>query len=331
VESKSGRQGILGKTIVDATGDADVAVKAGAPFKYNPPGSNSLEFRMGNVNIQRLYEYFKNNRGHWVEFMDMPVPFEVFKKNWLEKGIFHTPHGGGWVPSSPIAQKVEEAVKKGDYVKERGLMKLLDAFGLYGLSCNNTMIINTGFFLSINELNVKEASKAEMEARKNAHYVAQFLKKYMPGFEDAFITATASELGVRFTRWIKGEYTLTREERDRGAKFDDVIAVGVVWEAREKNVFRTKFEIPYRCLIPKKVEGVLVASGKSASTEPRGLLRLQVHCMQLGEAAGTAAALCANDGLAPRRLDVKKLQKTLIKHGVYLGDEERLKELGLIV
>jgi len=141
VENKAGRQGVLGKIVVDATGDADVAAKSGAPLKYNPPGSNSLEFRMGNVNIQRLYEYFEKNRERWVEFRDMPVPFDVFERNWLEKGIFHTPHVGGCVPGSPIAQKVEEAVKKGDYVKERGLTKLLDAFGLYGLSWNKTMII----------------------------------------------------------------------------------------------------------------------------------------------------------------------------------------------
>jgi len=323
VESKSGREAILGKVVVDTTGDADVAAKAGAPFNYQPPGSNSLEFRMGNVDLQKTYEYFKENPERYPSDMDMPRSFEEFEKNWLKNGFFYYPHGGGRKPGSNIALLVDKAVEKGDYAKKRGICTGLDAFGMDGLAWNKTIIINSNFS-QIDDLNVREESKAEIEARKSCFYAAEFLRKYVPGFENAFIIATAPDLGVRVTRWIAGEHTLTEEETNRRAKFNDVVGVG------STGFPGTPFEIPYRCIVPQKVEGLLVASGKSASTERRGMLRGMTTCILLGQAAGTAAALTANTEVPPRKLDVRKLQRTLIKQDVYLGDDSRLRELGLL-
>jgi len=323
VDSKSGREAILGKVVVDTTGDADVAAKAGAPFNYQPPGSNSLEFRMGNVDLQKTYKYFKENPEGYPSDVDMPRSFEEFEKNWLENGFFYYPHGGGRKPGSNIALLVDKAVEKGDYAKKRGICSGLDAFGMDGLAWNKTIIINSNFS-QIDDLNVREESKAEIEARKSCFYAAEFLRKYVPGFENAFIIATAPDLGVRATRWIAGEHTLTEEETNRRAKFNDVVGVG------STGFPGTPFEIPYRCTVPQKVEGLLVASGKSASTERRGMLRGMTTCILLGQAAGTAAALATNTGAPPRKLDIRKLQRTLIKQDVYLGDDSRLRELGLL-
>ena len=315
IESKSGREAILGKAVVDATGDADVAARAGAPFNYEPPGSNSLEFRMGNVDLQKTYEYFKENPERYPSDMDAPRSFDEFERNWLENGFFYYPHGGGRKPGSNIAVLVEEASEKADFSKEKGILTGLDAFGMDGLAWNNTVIINSNFS-RINDLDVREESRAETEARMICFHITEFLRKYLPGFERAFIMETAPDLGVRVTRWIIGEHTLTREEVAEGVKFDDVIAVG------SNGYPGAPFEIPYSCMIPKKVESLLVASGKSASTRPRGLLRGMTTCIMLGQAAGTAAALAATTSVPPRKLDVRRLQSALKRQDVYLGDEK---------
>lgn len=323
VENKSGRQAILGKVVVDATGDADVAAKAGAPFNYEPPGSSSLEFRMGNVDLHKTYEYIKENPERYPSDVDAPRTFEEFERNWLENGFFYYPHGGGRKPGSNMAFLVRKAIQKGDYSKEKGIITGLDAFGMDGLACNNTVIINSNF-ARIDDLDVSEATKAELEARKSCFYIAEFLKKYVPGFEKAFIIETAPDFGVRFTRQIIGEYSLTKEEAEAGVKFDDVIGIG------STGFPGTPFDIPYKCIIPQKVDSLLVASGKSASTKPRGLLRGMTTCITLGQAAGTAAAHAVATGVSPRASDMKHLQRSLMRQNVYFGEEPRLRELNLL-
>lgn len=322
IENKAGRQAVLSRVVVDATGDADVAARAGAPFKYTPPGSNSMEFRMGNVDMQRLYEYLKQHPETHPSDMDAPRSFEEFERNWLERGFFYYPHGGGMKPGSPMAVLVDKAIEKGDYARERGICVRLDAFGMDGLRWNKTIVINSNF-TQIDDLDVWQESRAEMETRKACFLTASFLRKYVPGFEDAFIIATAPDLGVRVTRWIEGEHTVTAEDLNRETRFDDVVGT---LAAREGQGWT---EIPYRCLLPKSIEGLLIASGKSASTAPRGMLRGMTSCILLGQAAGAAASLAAETGVAPRELEVRKLQRRLLDQGVYLGDEARLRQLGL--
>jgi hypothetical protein len=323
IESKSGREAVLGDVVVDATGDADVAARAGAPTDYDPPGSSSLEFRMGNVDLQKTYEYFRKGPEQYPSDVDAPRTFKEFERNWLENGFFYYPHGGGWRKGSNIAVLVEKAIEKGEFSKEIGMISGLDAFGMDGTEWNNTVIINSNFS-RIDDLNVREASKAEAEARRACFYVAEFLRKHVPGFKNAYIISTAPNLGVRFTRWIEGEYTLSSEEVKAGARFADVIGVA-------SSGFPGKpFEIPYRCIVPKKVENLLVASGKSVSTNPRGLLRGMTTCIILGQAAGVAASLSSEGGTTPRRLDVKLLQKALFSQDVYLGNKNRLAQLDLV-
>jgi hypothetical protein len=323
IESKSGREAVLGDVVVDATGDADVAARAGAPTNYDPPGSNSLEFRMGNVDLKKTYEYFRKEPERYPSDVDAPRTFKEFERNWLENGFFYYPHGGGWKKGSNIAVLVEKAIEKGEFPNEIGMISGLDAFGMDGTEWNNTVIINSNFS-RIDDLNVREASKTEAEARRACFYVAGFLRKYVPGFKNAYIISTAPDLGVRYTRWIEGEYTLSSEEVKAGARFDDVIGVA-------SSGFPGKpFEIPYRCIVPQTVGNLLLASGKSVSTNPRGLLRGMTTCIILGQAAGVAASLSSKEGTISRKLDVKLLQRALFSQDVYLGDESRLTELALL-
>lgn len=348
MESKSGRSALLSKIVVDATGDADIIAKAGAPFKYSPPGSNSLEFLMGDVDMQKTFEFFEQNREKWklIENQDVPTTYEEFERNWLQRGMFHLPHGGGFIENSPLWSLVQQAVENGDYARIKGNCVRLDAFGLFGLGINNTTVVNTGFFVNVDELNVKEISKAEMEARRLIPYVANFLRKYVPGFEKAKVIASPSDLGVRYTRWIEGEYVFSVDDQLREARFDDVVGVlpltqawstfvpkkplqerGGLLEIRKKERY---FDVPYRCMVPKKLENVIVASGKSVSTDPRAILRGQAPCLLLGQVAGVAAALSAKQDTALQSIKIRDLQRTLFRQNVYLGDESRLTELGLI-
>ncbi|MFB0523262.1 MAG: FAD-dependent oxidoreductase, partial [Candidatus Bathyarchaeia archaeon] len=134
----------------------------------------------------------------------------------------------------------------------------------------------------------------------------RFLRGNLPGFEDAFVMETAPQIGVRETRRIVGEYTLTRDDALMGRRFEDAIAKG-------------PFDIPYRCLVPAEVDGLLVA-GRCISTthEAQGVIRNIPPCMVTGQAAGTAAALAARRGVRPRRLDVHVLREVLKEQGVEL-------------
>lgn len=205
------------------------------------------------------------------------------------------------------------------------MVSRLDVFGMDGMAWNKTVIINTGR-VSMDNFDLRQASQAELDARRMTRYAASFLRKYVPGFEDAFIISTAPSLGVRITRWIDGEYVLSREEVKAGCRFDDVVALHVTKALKGNSV---QCDIPYGCVIPRNVDSLLIGSGKSVSTAPPGLLRGMGSCMFLGEATGTAAALSAKLGATPRSLDVKELQKALVRQGAYIGDEDRLQELGV--
>ncbi len=327
-ESVSGREAILGEVTVDATGDADVAARAGAKFdEVSPEASHSLEFRMANVDLDRAYRYFRDNPDQYPEGLDIASTFEDFERAWLEHGLFHMPHGGG-----SVLKLIRDAIDRGTYVRESGMAEGLDAFGMYGTAWNGTVVINTGFYVA-DATDVRQRSRATIEARRMVGAVADFLRGNFPGFERAFVVQSAPELGVRITRRIVGKYRLTLEEMDGGARFDDTIGMSPSQVGMSGGVgFRDyAHDIPYGIVVPEGVDRLLVASGKNVSTEPRGALRGQVWCMELGQAAGTAAALCAASGARPGDVDVRELQRMLLGGGVYLGDERRLSELGLHV
>jgi hypothetical protein len=225
---------------------------------------------------------------------------------------------------------VQDAIARGEYQRERGVCYSLDAFGMYGLAKDHTAIINSNF-QAVDFLDPWERTQAILDAQRSVPYIAAFLKSHVPGFKDAYVAATASELGIRGTRWIEGEGVLTENDVLEGVRFPDVIGMGAYRRhVGNRLVFLPHgFDIPYRVMLPKGIEGLLVGSGKSTSTSPRGLLRGQARCMQLGEAGGTAAALSVRRGVVPRDLDIRALQKRLLDQGVYLGDAKLLKERDL--
>ena len=254
VENKSGRQAMLGKVVIDASGDGDVAARAGAEF------------------WQTRHEEAKR----MVDQLMYRIAFGAQRP----AGIFACDFGSSAVVWGPACKAIDAT--DGD-----------------------------------------ELSRAEVEARLGVY--EDFAAKQAKHAElvDARVAETPAMLGIRQTRFVEGEYKLTADDAIKGARFEDVIAISpcamIHSYGYRRYLEHDGYDIPYRCLVPKKIDGLLIA-GRSISScqEPYESHRAMVNIMAIGQAAGTAAALCSRDGVMPRGLDVGVLQERLMEQGAEL-------------
>jgi hypothetical protein len=181
----------------------------------------------------------------------------------------------------------------------------------------------------------EDLTTAEIEGRRQVMNLMRFFRKYIPGFENAYLLQTAAQVGVRETRRVMGEYVFSAEDVAEGRKFQDVVlrsaypvdihpSIGKAY-ARDDNSTPIApplgdwYEVPYRCLVPKGVENLLVAGRCiSATHEGQAAVRIMPSCMALGEAAGTAAALCLRESVKPRGLSAGVLRRQLTSQGALL-------------
>jgi hypothetical protein len=173
----------------------------------------------------------------------------------------------------------------------------------------------------------RSLSAGEAEARRQIGDIHRYLVDFVPGFAGAYFTKTAPFLGIRETRRIVGDYVLNRDDVLSCRRFDDAIAVA----SYPIDIHRPGdndctlewcgdcYDIPYRCLLPQRIERLLVA-GRCISTthEAMGAIRVMATCMAMGEAAGRAAAQAVREDLMPRQVDVARVQASLLEHGAYL-------------
>jgi hypothetical protein len=165
---------------------------------------------------------------------------------------------------------------------------------------------------------VEDLTKLEVDMRKVMLRGHAFLKKNFPTFENSFILDTASQTGTRGGRRVIGEYILSKDNLKRNTKFIDTIAVfprlGPPGGGKVKHIY-----IPYRVLVPNKIDNLLVA-GRSFSSDfaSNNMANLIPHCIAMGQAAGTAAAMAVQHNITPRKVDYRDLQRNLIKQGVVL-------------
>ena len=254
VENKSGRQALMAKVVVDASGDGDVAARAGAPFwqtvKDEAPRLNdALMYRIA-FGAQRP-----------------PAPFAC------DFGS----HAVVWGPGAE----------------------------------------------PIDGTDAEQLSRAEVDTRLRVY--EDFAKKQAqhPELADAHVMETPPLLGVRQTRFIEGEYKLTAEDAIEGRRFDDVVAISscaiIHYYGYRRYLEHEGYDIPYRTLVPKKVDNLLV-TGRCISSEqqPYESHRAMIPMMAIGQASGVAAALSALQGVRPRELDVPALQRALIAQGAEL-------------
>jgi hypothetical protein len=183
----------------------------------------------------------------------------------------------------------------------------------------------------VSGIDADQLSFGEIEGRRQCWDTFEFIKSVTPGFERAYIVEIAPQIGIRETRRVRGEYMLSEDDVLDCADFDDAIGVNG-WPveahvagdvdfvfARKKRGFN---QLPYRMIVPQMVDNLLVA-GRCASMTHGGqsAARVSGPCFVMGQAAGTAAHLALQAGIAPRRLDVARLQERLERDGAYLGFE----------
>ena len=253
IENKSGRQAVFAKSVVDATGDADVAARAGAAFRQTkrdeqPRLSDAIMYRISGLSAETDLHACDTTNGTVV-----------------------------WGP--------------GGYVED-------------GTSA-------------------VEVTNAEIDARLKVWEHFDDLRRKHTGMESAYVAETPALIGIRQTRFVEGEYKLTADDAIEGRRFEDVVAISscpvIHYYGYRRYLEHEGFDIPYRCLVPKDLDGLLVA-GRCISSEqqPYESFRAMAPIMAIGEAAGTAAALAAKAGVAPRHVGIRALQTQLVRQGAEL-------------
>ncbi len=338
IESKSGRQAIKSRVVVDASGDGDIAYRAGAESKMGRESDGmvqpvSTSFKLTNVNLEQARQYYRQN------------PTDIF--------------------FSELVQKAREA---GDFKVAR------DGIVLHGIRPWGEITgINATRVVVKDPTNVKMITWAEGEARRQVYQVRDFLRKYVPGYQGCEVSYIATQIAARESRRFIGSYVLSAEDVINGSRFPDAVAVSPCFidfhnpRGVEAQLYLPKpaspdedpmavafdsgdpdstfvqetaparvtgrrrshvrlanaatFDVPYRCLVPNRVEGVLTAGRCiSATSEAEGSIRYLPISFATGQAAGTAAAMSASGNIQPRKLDVEALRKKLSAQGAYLGE-----------
>jgi len=326
VESKSGRQAVLAKAVVDATGEADLAAQAGAETRM-AGGTASILFKIANVDLDKFADFLLQDPDGFPAGMDTVKDAETFGRNWKQRGILFFPHGGG--KSWRWLQQL------GGLEDRVGAAFGLQALGMYAVAGPGTVVINSNFY-RVHNLDVRKLSEFELHAQKMCYYVGEYLIRTVPGFSRGRIVSMGTDLGVRHGRVIVGRSTLKAKHiKDPPGPFlaDDVIGVTPAQDTRRTGgEFYHDFttDVPFGITVPTGPPNLLVASAKSVATVPAGIIRGMTGCMICGQAAGVASALAAQQGVPSADVPVPEIQVRLLSQGVYLGDEDRLKSLHLV-
>lgn len=268
--------------VIDASGDADVAAAAGVPFESaedGPVQSLTTTFRMLNVNTDVA---------------------RTVKKDQLHA-------------------LMAEAIASGDYdlPRKEGSVHITPFDGV--MATNMTRVAE------IDPTDPVQLTGAEIEGRRQALVYAEFLRDFVPGYEESILADLSTQIGIRESRRIFGEYRLTRKDVLEARAFEDAIAQcgapiedhhsggDTLWEYLPQG---ETYGIPYRCLKPAEVDGILVAGRcLSADHNAHASVRSMGQCMAMGQAAGVAAAQSVSSGVTPRNLSVTDLRNRLMKLG----------------
>ena len=297
VATKRGLARIAGRTFIDASGDADVCYWAGSPYVtaggYEDAQSLTTTFRMCNVDTAARQSI---NKDYLHEAMDR-----------ASKAGYRLPRREGSDHPTTVA-------------------------GVFATNMTRVQSFERRPNGVVNATDPEFLTRAEMEGRMQALEYIRFLRDYIPGYQSAGLAAMSSQIGVRETRRIIGDYVLTRDDVLGARQFDDQIALcGAPIEdhgtgERTKWVYLPEGQcvgIPYRALLPRQVSNVLV-TGRcfSATHEAHASVRSMAQCMGMGHAAGVAAALCAAKKCDTRSLPFHVLRERLLASRAVLHVEE---------
>ena len=279
VENKSGRSAYTARVTIDASGDGDLAARAGAPFSLGREADGGMQpvtimFKVAGVDLARavLPGSFEDNR-------------EIPKGKIQDLGKAALPPPAGHVL-------------------------------LYRSSLPGIVTVNMTNMIGINGTLATDLSRGELACRRQIAAIVDFLRSTVPGYEHCFVISAASLIGVRETRHIRGGYTLTPEDIVEARQFDDWIVTrasfnfdihnlsgsGLDKDGAQKH-FRAKgkYTIPYRCFVPEGVDGLLLAGRCISGThKAHSSYRVMPICVNMGQGVGTAAVVACRDDVLPR-------------------------------
>lgn len=305
-QNKWGSQEIKGRIFVDCTGDGDIGYRAGAPFEKGREDGKmqpcSLNMRLTNVDMVRFAKEVPTDMASlWVE-----------RPSGRKTPVYYVGRLGKW-----------------DHTPEAKELFTDRNHQLFCLCAReNDIIANISRLVGMDATNQDDVTNAAVKLRMQIYKMYQFLKKYVPGFENCSLIGE-TVVGFRESRRFNGKYTITEEDCLAGRKFDDDVGLACypldMHDPDGGNVtFRQiggdgSYGIPYRALIPLNVKNLLIAGRiVSATHEALATVRSIAACEVMGQAAGTAAALAAEEGVEPEKLDIKKLQEKLESQNVIL-------------
>lgn len=310
LQHKSGITELKAKVFVDATGDGDVAYMAGAPWEQgnadNKVQPMTMKFRMRGVELDKVKRYMQQN------------PQQFYKKSMIAE-----------LDELPLTGVM------GFYSKWQEADLPIEREGVLFFTGPNEdeVLINVSRVSGLDPTKIEDLTKAEIEGRRQVLLLERFFQERIPGFEQAKVSAVGTQIGIRETRRIIGNYVLSGEDVLDGRRFDDVIARSGypidIHNPEGKGVTANfireggAYDIPYRSIVPLQISNLLLA-GRCISTthEAQATTRLTPSCMAIGQAAGAAAALAARYGCAAIDVPIRELQERLLKAGAELGTEE---------
>ena len=335
IYNKSGETTLSGKVFIDATGDADIAVRAGADFVQDVPESSlnaTLLFRAAGVDTDLFIADVRKSPNKIVLLAD-PYLRTVKQRDVASvmrdvKDIYDCPY-------IYLTNIVRDYIPKHDWKEweitgeDKANWGRLAPFGsrfsIMPLPHRSDVVTLNVTSITFDATNGSELSSAEVEGQRQLDLAVQILSRYIPGFRNCFLHSVAPAISIRASRRIVGEYQLTRDDIEGCRRFDDGIARGAypmsVQSQSQPNVRHHLFvrdgkdyDIPYRALVPKKIDGLLVAGRcLSATREAAGSARMGAQCMAYGHAAGVAAAMAARNGVKPRQIAHSELRQLLQK------------------
>lgn len=325
IQNKSGRQAILARTVVDTTGDADIAAAAGAEYvkgrehdaKMRPM---SVLFRLGGVDVRRAVEACRLHPEHYTADPN----FHILEP---DKGL---------VRMSGFFDVVDRARANGELPEEIHYIRFEGVSVERGIAT-----VNNARVYGVDGTNAWDLTRADLEARMQNRKLFSVIKKYIPGFENAFVLDSSPTVGVRESRRVRGPHVLNKQDLLAHRTYPNSVARiwrhmadGVDWHkadggegAATDAVYRTAttsltwFEIPWGVFTPNHVEGMTVGGRVLSVTHDADMWsRAQYCCLVTGQVAGTAAALAASQGISPSALAVATLQRALLASSIDIGE-----------
>jgi len=304
-ESKSGRQAILAKRVIDATGDADLAFRAGVPCRKDPKHTLegvSVNFGCSGVDIQRFLDYTLAKPSSIADWGDLSGDKE-------EREF-----------STYLVEPFNKAKEAGEIPQD---VRLESYWGNF-TDAGEITSLNAIHMPDIDATDVWDLTKAEIEGRKQVMWAVKALKKYTPGFEKSRLRTMGASLGTRESRKIIGAYNLSGQDVLNQARFED--SIGIFPEFLDGNGIAIMpstgryFHVPYGIVLPQKVENLLVAGRCVAGDKVSHAATRQMMCCSVtGQGAGVAAAESLKAGVTCRSVNIAAVQSALQRQGVRIA------------